>query len=88
MFWIDSDVEWSVSDFCLLLESPHMITCGIYVIRNDGSLSVIVKKSPQQVLEETTNNPEASVVGYKFAKMEDLNASVRYVNIDAAGCVL
>ena len=85
MFWIDSDIEWSVSDFCSLLESPHMITCGIYVIRNDGSLSIIVKKSPQQVLEETISNSEALMVDYKFAKMEDLNTNARYVNIDAAG---
>lgn len=85
MFWIDSDIEWSVSDFCSLLESPHMITSGIYVIRGDGSLSVVVKKSPQQILEETANNLEASIFDYKFAKMEDLNTNVKYINIDAAG---
>jgi hypothetical protein len=85
MFWIDSDIEWSVSDFCSLIESPHTITSGIYVIRGDGSLSVVVKKSPQQILEETANDSEASIFDYRFAKMEDFNTSVKYVNIDAAG---
>ena len=36
-------------------------------------------------MEEAASNSEASIFDYKFAKIEDLNTSVKYVNIDAAG---
>ncbi len=85
MFWIDSDVEWSVSDFCLLLESPHMITCGMYLIRGDGSLSIIIKRSTEEFLVKTINGKECLEIDYKFAHKEDIEHKPRYINIEAAG---
>lgn len=40
IFWIDSDIEWEVSDFLKLLESPLDIISGIYQTHPDGTVAV------------------------------------------------
>jgi hypothetical protein len=85
MFWIDSDMSWTVSDFCALLESPHMVTCGMYAIKSDGSLSIIIKRSQEELSMKTKNSKEYLEVDYKFAQKEDIEGKPRYVNIEASG---
>lgn len=41
LLWIDSDIFWTVEDFCKIINSPHQITVGAYMISPDGRLSVM-----------------------------------------------
>jgi GT2 family glycosyltransferase len=40
MLWIDSDIMWSIEDFQNIIESPHKITCGAYMISPEGEMSI------------------------------------------------
>ena len=40
IFWIDSDIEWTVDDFTRLLLSEHDIISGLYVLDPAGSVAV------------------------------------------------
>jgi hypothetical protein len=39
IFWVDSDIEWSVSDFMALLENALDIVSGLYVLDTVGSVA-------------------------------------------------
>lgn len=40
IFWIDSDIEWSLADFMELLDSDLDIVSGLYVLDTAGSVAV------------------------------------------------
>lgn len=40
VFWIDSDIEWTVSDFFKLYESDHEVICGAYLLGDRTTTSV------------------------------------------------
>ena len=72
-FWIDSDVSWSTKDFETLLSSPHDITCGLYMITEDGGISI--HKTTESV------NKHSSVL----MKYSELNNYRRYFEVGCAG---
>jgi GT2 family glycosyltransferase len=40
IFWIDSDIEWSVEDFARILASPFDVIGGMYATAPDGTVAV------------------------------------------------
>ena len=40
IFWIDSDIEWSVEDFARILASPFDVLGGMYATAPDGTVAV------------------------------------------------
>ncbi len=72
-FWIDSDVSWNVKDFETLLSSPYDITCGLYLITEDGGISV--HKTAESV------NKHSGVL----MKHSELNKYRRYFEVGCSG---
>jgi hypothetical protein len=44
MIWIDSDIEWSVSDFLVIYYSTHDIISGAYLLANGTDSCVVTKE--------------------------------------------
>lgn len=73
VLWIDSDISWTVSNLIDILESPHDITSGVYMISEDGGISV--HKTPGSVNRHID----------MLMKYSDLNQHRRYFEISACG---
>lgn len=71
--WIDSDISWSVENFEDLLLSPHDITCGVYLISEDGAISI--HKTPESVAKHSQC----------LMKHSDLNMYRRYFEVGSSG---
>ena len=49
MMWIDSDIVFKPEDFFALLESPHDVTAGMYMMEDLQHLATVVVGAPQYV---------------------------------------
>ena len=76
MMWIDSDIVFKTEDFFNILESPHEVTAGIYMMEDLQSLAV-VKDWDTEYFSKTGT--------FKFLSPPDLENEPQYVPVSYAG---
>lgn len=76
MVWIDSDVVFRPEDFFNLLESPHDITCGMYMME-DMQHFAAVKTWDEDMFKKLGT--------FKFMRPDDIEGSPRYVPVAYSG---
>ncbi len=77
MMWIDSDIIFRTEDFFALLESPHDVTAGLYMME-DLQHFAAVKDWDEEYFQKTGS--------FKFMSPEDTsNDSSRYTPVAYAG---
>lgn len=74
MFWIDSDIEWSVQDFFKLYDSDEDIISGAYLIYTGKTSSVHSREFPNGIPKEDvlqmSKNIEVDAVGFGFVAIK------------------
>lgn len=77
IFWIDSDIEWTVDDFMKLLNSEHDVVSGLYAIDQTGKVAAHypnehgVPTSINKVELLLRDEPiEVGGVGFGFVRMK------------------
>ena len=76
MMWIDSDMVFKPEDFFNILESPHDVTAGIYMMEDLQHLAV-VKDWDTEYFSKTGT--------FKFLSPPDLENEPQYVPVSYAG---
>ena len=76
MMWIDSDMVFKPDDFFNLLESPHDVTAGIYMMEDLQHLAV-VKDWDEEYFSKTGT--------FKFLSPPDLESEPQYTPVSYAG---
>ena len=76
MMWIDSDMVFKPDDFFNLLESPHDVTAGIYMMEDLQHLAV-VKNWDEEYFSKTGT--------FKFLSPPDLESEPQYTPVSYAG---
>jgi len=76
MMWIDSDMIFKVEDFLKIIESPHDVTAGIYMMEDLQNLAV-VKDWDEEYFKKNGS--------FKFLSPPDLENEPRYVPVSYAG---
>jgi hypothetical protein len=76
MMWIDSDIVFKPEDFFKILESPHDVTSGIYMMEDLQHLAV-VKNWDNDYFEKNGT--------FQFLSPTDLEAEPQYVPVSYAG---
>jgi len=76
MMWIDSDIIFTPSDFFKLLDSPHDVTAGLYLMENMKTFPVVKKYDPEYLkingnfeLMTTDNVPREKYVKVDYCGM-------------------
>jgi hypothetical protein len=84
LLWIDSDIFWTVEDFCKIIDSPHRITVGAYMISPDGRLSVVKQfaSDATETCSEALNWTEPQPQHFHADEIDNLP---RYVNTYSSG---
>jgi hypothetical protein len=75
MMWIDSDIIFNTADFFKLLESPHDVTAGLYLMENMKTFPII-QKFDSSYLKEHGN--------FELMREENLSRE-KYIKVDYAG---
>jgi hypothetical protein len=76
MMWIDSDMVFKTEDFFNILESPHDVTAGVYMMEDLQHLAV-VKDWDTEYFSKTGT--------FKFLSPPDLENEPQYVPVSYAG---
>ena len=76
MMWIDSDIVFKTEDFFALLESPHTVTAGMYMMEDLQHFATVGEWN-QEIFEKTGT--------FKFMKPDDIIGSSRYVPVAYTG---
>ena len=76
MMWIDSDMVFKTEDFFNILESPHDVTAGVYMMEDLQHLAV-VKDWDTEYFSKTGT--------FKFLSPPDLDNEPQYVPVSYAG---
>ena len=76
MLWIDSDIVFKVEDFFKIIESPHDVTAGIYMMEDLQNLAVVKDWDEEYFKKNGT---------FKFLSPPDLENEPRYVPVAYAG---
>lgn len=76
MMWIDSDIVFRPEDFFALLESPHDVTAGLYMME-DLQHFAAVKEWNTDFFKKTGS--------FKFMRPEDVVGTPQYVPVAYAG---
>jgi hypothetical protein len=76
MMWIDSDIVFKPEDFFNLLESPHDVTAGLYMMENLKEFAVVKEWNEDFFKKDGT---------FKFLRQEDIVGSPQYVPVAYAG---
>jgi hypothetical protein len=76
MMWIDSDMVFKPEDFFNILESPHDVTAGIYMMEDLKHLAVVKDWDTEYFTNTGT---------FKFLSPPDLENEPRYVPVSYAG---
>jgi hypothetical protein len=64
LMWIDSDMVFTSQDFFRMLETPHEVTCGTYMMRDNKHLAVVPEWDNQYFSEHGN---------FKFLTYDELN---------------
>jgi hypothetical protein len=76
MMWIDSDVVFKPEDFFKLLESPHDVTAGLYMMENLQEFAVVKEWNEDFFLKNGS---------FKFLRPDDIVGAPQYVPVAYAG---
>jgi hypothetical protein len=76
MMWIDSDIIFKPEDFFKILESPHDVTAGLYMMEDLTHLAVVKDWDTDMFLKNGT---------FKFIRPDDLVGAAQYVKVAYAG---
>jgi hypothetical protein len=73
LFWIDSDISFTTNDFLKLLCSPYEITCGVYLISQDGRTSISKEHTHVNVnnLDKMQKYTEVDACGFGFISIKN-----------------
>lgn len=84
LLWIDSDIFWTFEDFCKIIDSPHEITVGAYMISPEGRLSVVKQFASEatETCEDALNWTEPEPQHFYAEELDNLP---RYVNTYSSG---
>jgi hypothetical protein len=77
LMWIDSDIVFTPEDVFKLVDSPHDITCGLYIME-DGKNFPIVRKYDDEFFLKNGH--------YQMISGEEMmTEKERYINVDYSG---
>ena len=76
MMWIDSDIVFKPEDFFNLLESPHDVTAGLYMMENLKEFAVVKEWNEDFFMKDGT---------FKFLRPEDIIGSPQYIPVAYSG---
>jgi len=76
MMWIDSDMVFKPEDFFKLLESPHDVTAGLYMMENLQEFPVVKEWNEDYFIKKGS---------FKFLRPDDIVAAPQYVPVAYAG---
>jgi hypothetical protein len=74
--WIDSDVVFRPDDFFALLESPHDVTAGLYMMENMQEFAVVKNWDTDYFAKNGS---------FKFLRPDDIVGAPQYVQVAYAG---
>jgi hypothetical protein len=76
MMWIDSDIIFKPEDFFAILESPHDVTAGLYMMENLQEFAVV---------KEWNNDYFEKKGSFKFLRPDDIIGAAQYMEVAYAG---
>lgn len=76
MMWIDSDIVFKPEDFFAILESPHDVTAGLYMMENMQEFPVVRKWDTDYFAKKGQ---------FKFLRPDDIEGASRYIQVAYAG---
>ena len=76
MMWIDSDIVFKPEDFFRILESPHDVTAGYYMMEDMQNVAAV---------QDWNEEYFAKTGSFKFLKPDDLVAAPEYMEVAYAG---
>jgi hypothetical protein len=76
MMWIDSDIIFKPEDFFKILESPHDVTAGLYMMEDLTHFAAVKEWDAETFTKNGT---------FKFLSPDDLAGSPQYVKVAYAG---
>ena len=76
MMWIDSDIVFKPEDFFALLESPHDVTAGLYMMEDLQHFAAVKEWNEDFFVKNGT---------FKFLRPEDTIGAPQYVPVAYAG---
>lgn len=76
IMWIDSDMVFKPEDLFTILESPHDVTAGLYMMENMKEFAVVRKWDKDYFAKHGQ---------FKFLRPEDIEGSARYIQVAYAG---
>lgn len=76
MMWIDSDIIFKPEDFFALLESPHDVTAGLYMMENLQEFAVVKDWNTDYFEKKGT---------FKFLRPDDIVGAPQYMEVAYAG---
>ena len=76
MMWIDSDIVFKPDDFFALLESPHDVTAGLYMMEDLQHFATVKEWNEDFFLKSGT---------FKFMRPEDIVGASQYVPVAYTG---
>ena len=76
MMWIDSDIVFRPDDFFALLESPHDVTCGLYMMENMQEFAAVRTWDKDYFAKNGT---------FKFLRPDDIVGAPQYMKVAYSG---
>lgn len=76
MMWIDSDIVFKPEDLFALLESPHDVTAGLYMMENLKEFAVVKEWNTDYFVKNGT---------FKFLRPDDIVGAPQYMEVAYAG---
>jgi len=76
MMWIDSDMVFKPEDFFKLLESPHDVTAGVYMMEDLQHMAVVKDWDTEYFMKNGT---------FKFLSPPDIEGCPQYLPVSYAG---
>lgn len=76
MMWIDSDILFKPDDFFALLESPHDVTAGLYMMEDLQHFATVQQRNDEFFAKKGT---------YKFLTPDDVIGQPQYMKVDYTG---
>ena len=76
MVWIDSDIVFKPEDFFNIIESPHDVTAGLYMMENMQEFAVVRDWNEDMFLKNGT---------FKFLRPDDIQGAPKYMPVAYAG---
>ena len=76
VMWIDSDIVFKPEDFLALLESPHDVTAGLYMMEDLQHFATVQQRNDEFFAKKGT---------YKFLTPDDVIGQPQYMKVDYTG---